>query len=55
MAKIVNPKLFSQQFAVPKADIDKAVGLLDPDSAQTEAALSANVTPATTAPPPSTP
>jgi hypothetical protein len=29
MAKIVNPKLFSQQFGVPKADIDKA-GFLDP-------------------------
>jgi len=41
--------------AAAQADIDKAVGLLDPDSAQTEAALSANVTPATTAPPPSTP
>jgi hypothetical protein len=29
MAKIINPKLFSQQFGVPKADIDKA-GFLDP-------------------------
>jgi hypothetical protein len=29
MAKIVNPKLFSQQFGVPKVDIDKA-GFLDP-------------------------
>src|SRR3981189_2601798 len=29
MAKIVNPKLFSQQFGVPKADIDNA-GFLDP-------------------------
>src|SRR5712672_126776 len=29
MAKIVNPKLFSQQFGVPKAGIDKA-GFLDP-------------------------
>ena len=29
MAKIVNPKLFSQQFGVPKAHIDKA-GFLDP-------------------------
>ncbi|MGY4295112.1 hypothetical protein ACVWXN_003207 [Bradyrhizobium sp. i1.4.4] len=29
MAKIINPRLFSQQFGVPKADIDKA-GFLDP-------------------------
>ena len=29
MAKIANPKLFSQQFGVPKADIDKT-GFLDP-------------------------
>lgn len=32
--------------AAAQADIDKAVGLLDPESAQTEAALSANVPPA---------
>ncbi|MCJ9700179.1 hypothetical protein [Bradyrhizobium sp. SHOUNA76] len=29
MSKIINPRLFSQQFGVPKADIDKA-GFLDP-------------------------
>lgn len=38
--------------AAAQADIDKAVGLLDPDSAQTEAALSANVQPAPTTPAP---
>ncbi|OKO69081.1 hypothetical protein AC629_41595 [Bradyrhizobium sp. NAS80.1] len=29
MAKIIDPRLFSQQFGVPKTDIDKA-GFLDP-------------------------
>lgn len=37
--------------ATAQADIDKAVALLDPDSAETEAALAANVQPA----PPATP